>query len=250
VNAEKVYINPNAQGVIRIEKAHLQLEDRSRATFNTDSLVDFEEFVRGNSAGASIFFSASKVVLVENEVTHLTKPRAVCDLSISEPLRVLTTSLNKPIPLVGLERLLTSLRRYGQVLSVISELRNLVVSKNLKFERQVDNKANFKLHIERTGAAGDWQPPESLKFTVPVFNMVPDTIEIESDFVFTMKDEDGGAPVFELQNLTWSEDLQERKRQLLEKRLGEMATCPKYWGSHALHELTDGKLWKDISATL
>jgi hypothetical protein len=250
---ENTYIQPNADGKAHIilEKGVIPLKDLSTALFQTDDLSAFGAFAASVPGPAAIFYSHLLLQLWPTEgVTGKTRALAACNLELSEPMALLSRTVGRPMDIVALEKFLSTMRRYGPFLSVISQLKNIVVSKETKFERQVDNAANFKLLIERKGGAGDWTPPAVLTFSAPVYAFLDDVMTVETDMVMTMKDEDGGAPTFTLEALTFKEDLKARQREILENRLGGYTSMPKYWGSHAINEATDAYLYKDNGATL
>lgn len=253
---KEVYINaaPDGNARITLAKGVLVLNDLSTQTFETDDLEAFARFAEGERERGNplaIFYDHTRLDLMPmGSVTAKTRPLAVCTLRQSDPLNLLKANLGKRLGLTELEKLLTALRRHGTFLTIISQLRTMVISKETKYERAVDNSANFKLLIERKGATGDWVPPPTLTFAVPVFAYMTDAITVEPDLIMTMPDEEGGAPIFELECLTFAEDLKNQQREILETRVGNASSVPTYWGKHVLAAETDAYLYKDNGATL
>lgn len=254
VHEKHVHTNADGKAHIVLEKAHIVLKDLSAGVFKTDDLAAFGAFAAAKAMDPgmpAVFYDAASLELWPTVGLNRTSaPMATCALAYSPALAFLKTKLGKVMSIADLERALNTLRRNGPFLTVISQLKNLVVSKETKYERQVDNQANFKLLVERKGGTGDWTPPATLTFSVPVFAYLEDLITVEADLVMTMKDEDGGAPTFTLEALTFEEDLKNRQREILEQRIGKYTTVPKYWGSHRVQEATDGYLYKDVGAQL
>lgn len=242
---------PDGKAHIVLEKAHIPLKDISTFTFETDDLEAFGTYAAAQEGDRAIFYDHQSLALWPvDKITSKSKPLAVGRLTTSEPLAFLQKHLGKPLDLADFEKMLNTLRRAGTFLTLISKLRSLVISKETKYEREIDNAANFKLLIERKGATGDWVPPATLTFAVPVFAFMDDPITVEADLIMTMRDEDGGAPIFTLEALNLAEDLKKRQREILETRLGKWSTVPKYWGKTYVSAETDAYLYKDVGATL
>lgn len=251
---KEVYVNANPDGKAHIilEKGQILLKDLSTAHFQTDDLEAFAVYAKAQKpdGGLSIFYDHTGLVLARTEeVSAKNKPLATCSLQSSDPLKLLKAHLGQELGIAQFEKLLTSLRRNGSFLNLISQLRNMTVNKETTYQRQLDNQANFKLLIERKGAAGDWTPPATLDFLVPVFAFLKDEIKVSPDLIMTM--EDGSpAPTFTLEALTFAEDLKLRQREILESHLANLVTLPTYWGIRSVIEATDAYLYKDNGATL
>lgn len=254
---KEVNINagPDGKAHITLEKGIIQLKDLSFQTFETDDLEAFATFAQAEADDAgvplAVFYNHERLELRPlDQITSKTRALAVCNMKASEPLALLKKNLGKELTISEFEKLLTALRRHGSFMTTISQLRSLVVSKETKYERQVDNAANFRLLIERKGATGDWTPPATMDFALPVFSFMKDAITVCPDLIMTQRDEDGGAPSFTLELLTFEEDLKDRQREILETALADKLTLPTYWGKASVTMADDAYLYKDNGATL
>jgi hypothetical protein len=251
VSSKEITIIPGADGKISVGNQIIELTDESRKTYETDNMEGFELFLLDKQADAEIYYSATHLYLVPRVASKQSHALAICTLSNSAALSALVAAANKELTIMSLEKLLTSLRKFaqGSVLSVLSNLRNFSVAKKQTYERDVDNQGNFRLLVQREGIANStWNPPEKLSFAVPCFKYINDLATLEFDFIFSLSD--GGAPVFLLQNLTMDEELMDRRREIIESRLGVKATCPKYWGASKLHPQDDGWKYRENKASL
>jgi hypothetical protein len=250
LNLEKAYLTAGPDGRLSIGNQVIELADESKKTFHTDNLKAFESFVAGRTGEAEIYYSATEVALVPTKAEKNFRPLAICKLAAAPALLLLKGSIGAELNINQFEKLLTSLRKYavGSHLIVLSNLRSFSVAKKQTYERDIDNKGNFRLLVQRESAgAGDWTPPEKLTFALPVFTFLEESITIDCDLVFSVQD--GGQPVFQLENLTFNEEALERRVEILDARLGKVATCPKYWGSWQHHELTDTWKWRENKAS-
>ncbi|MEO7778488.1 MAG: hypothetical protein ABIY63_13230 [Fibrobacteria bacterium] len=250
MSAEKVYINAGPTGSLSIGNQVITLSDDSRKEFKTDNLLAFESFVKGREGEAEIYYSAQQVSLVPTKADKNFKALAVCILQDSQPLAALSRNVNTELGILDFEKLLTKLRKYavGSHLTVLSNLRAFSVAKKQTYERIVDNGGNFKMLIQRESAQGDWTPPAKLGFKVPIFTYLEETVEVEFDLIFTITD--AGAPEFRLENLMFAEELLERRVEVLDARLGAVATCPKYWGMYVNHPQDDSWKFRENKASL
>ncbi len=246
---EKAYFATNPEGKISIGNQVIDLEDDSKKTFNTDNLKAFEEFTTGRAGESEIYYSESEVSLVPLKADKNFKPLAVCTLKPSPSLALLAANVGKVLDVVKFETLLTALRKYavGSHMLVLSNLRALTIAKKQTYERDLDNKGNFKLLMIRESATGDWLPPETLVFSLPLFTYLDEKVEITCDFILNV--EETGQPSFQLQNLTFVQEVQEARVKVLETRLGEKSTCPKYWGSCAHHAMDNGWKYRENKAS-
>lgn len=249
MSIEKAIFNAAPDGTLSIGNQIIELKDESKKVFITDNLLAFEKFLAGRTGDAEIYYSAKEVTLVPEKAEKNFRILANCTLQDSEPLAQLSKAVGADLSIVQFEKLLTSLRRYGSFLSIISNLRAFSVAKKQTYERDIDNSGNYRMLIQREAAAGgNWVPPERLTFSVPVFTYLEDLFTAELDLVFTVQDT--GQPVFRLENLTFAQDLLERRIQVLDARLSKAATCPQYWGTYANHALDDGWKYRENKAAL
>jgi hypothetical protein len=185
-------------------------------------------------------------------VSKNSRPFAHCTLADSAPLAMVLANVGFELGILDFETFLTAMRPYthGSTLQVLSHLRNFSVAKKQTYQRVVDNAGNFKLNIQRESAGSeDWVPPPTMTFEVPVFRLLKETIIIECELHFTIKD-DGAKPAFRLSNLNLKDQLEDRRREIVEERLGKAATCPKYWGQSTLHALDNGWQYRENKAAL
>lgn len=247
---EKAYFNANPEGNISIGNQVIKLSDDSKKVFATDNLLAFEGFLSGRGGEAEVYYSADEVSLVPLKADKNFKPLAVCKLAASPALAMLSKQVGVVLSVVQFESLLTALRKYavGSHLLVLSNLRSFTVAKKQTYERDVDNRGNFKLLIQREAATGDWVPPENLRFSLPLFSYLPEKIEVTCDLIMNV--EESGQPSFKLENLTFQQEVLEKRVEVLEARLGAVATCPKHWGTYTHHPMDNSWMYRENKASL
>lgn len=250
MSVENLSINPGPDSKLSIGNQVIELKDESKKVFTTDNMLAFEAFCTGRQGEVEIYYSATELNLVPTKAERNFKPLAKCTLKPSAFLEALSAGVNKDLSIVEFEKLLTSLRRFalGSHMIVLSNLRAFTVAKKQTYERSVDNSGNYKLLMQRETSQGDWLPPEKMSFKVPLFAFLPEEIEVIFDLIFTVTDD--GAPKFRLENLNYSQEILDRRVVVLDARLADKTTCPKYWGSYEFHALTDTWRYQENKASL
>lgn len=249
---ENAFFNPDKDGKILIGNHLVELKDESRRTFETDNMEAFESFLADKQEKAEIYYGSTDLHLVPQELAKNSRPLAHCTLADSASLRLVLASVGFELGILDFEKFLTAMRPYtkGSTLQVLSHLRNFSVAKKQTYQRVVDNVGNYKLNIQRESAGSeDWVPPATVTFEVPVFRFLKETIVIECDLHFAIKDE-GTKPIFLLDNLNLKDQVEDRRREIVEDRLGKASTCPKYWGKSILHALDNGWQYRENKAVL
>ena len=249
--SKEIHLNPDKDGKFLLGSHFHILQDESKKTFETDNMEAFESFLADKEGGNEIYFNADHLYLVPAKPSMNSHALAHCAMKPSAALALLSSKAGKDMGILDFEKFLTALRKNcSEANRVLSYLRNFSVAKKQTYERVSDNQGNFKLLIQKEGAeGGNWTPPETMSFEVPVFSYLDDTMEIIFDFRYFIADE-GSKPMFTLENLNIIEEVQDRRREIIESRLGNAATCPTFWGESKLHVATDKWKYQENKATL
>lgn len=247
---ENATFNANSEGKLSLGNQIINLTDESKKIFKTASLASFSFFASHHAEETEIYFNEAEVWQVPKKAAANFLPLAHCAMESAQPLKVLESKIGKTLSIEELETLLRSLRPYavGKHLEILSNLRNFSTSKKNTYARDVSANGDYRLLIQREAVAGDWIPPAGLLFVVPIFAYGKETVNIETEFFFTVN-EATSAPVFRLENLCFSEIISERRKEVIEDILSEI-DVPQYWGTFEHKTLNDGWKYRENKATL
>lgn len=217
----------------------IELADESTAAYHTDDIMQFIEFCKGKVVGGdyALFYGVSSVSLYHQHVfvnPRIHDPIAICSMAEHPRLSMLVRANGSPMDVEDFEVLLRRLRaNMGQPgLEILDKIRDLSVAKVQKVERK-KNRATGDYHylVSRQSAGeGDYVPPETVKFSVPIFLGVESPRSLEFDFSFDPKQKDDGvALIFSIENINLGEDLDAARRSVLAEVLSPLS-IPSYWG--------------------
>lgn len=247
---KEIHLNPDKDGKFLLGSHFHILQDESSKTFETDNMEAFESFLVDKQDGNEIYFSAERLYLVPLKASYYSHAVAHCAMKPSPALALIVNKAGKDMSIPEFEKFLTALRKHTEEgRKVLNHLRNFVSVKETTFERLEDGQGNFRMLVQRKSGNNDWTPPATMTFTIPVFSFLKEEVTIAFDFRYYIAD-DGTKPMFTLENLNLIEELQDRRREIIETRLGENSKCPKYWGTSQLHQHRDEWRYKENKATL
>lgn len=214
----------------------INLEDRSTETYETDDFVDFVRFVKPLGYGTT-FYSATgahhlRGIGAPGEARN-NDPIASVNLTTHPRLKTLIEINGKPQGLDAMEVILRKLKTNLDTdgIALLDNLADFKVAKVQKIERKKERNGNYKFNVSRESAgSGDFAPPETVKFRLPLFNGLPDTTAIPMEFRFEFTDRgDGVALHFTFENLNLDEVLLEARKAALGEAL-RGAEIAAFWG--------------------
>jgi hypothetical protein len=234
-------------GVARIGNDFHVLEDRSLAEFITNDIEAFKSFLKGEF---NLFYNGEIVqAYAPVMATQNTKPLATLALAETDAMEYFTSVLGRNFDESQFELVLLGLRPFmkQEGLALLSNVRDFKITKVSEFQRKKDNAGNFVFSYARKSAGNnDFVPPQFLNFSIPIFENMPDRYEAKAEFLFDyteVKLGDGIAIklMFQLRILQFTDELKERKNEILEAALQSFKQ-PKFRGEYKLHSQTDA--WK------
>lgn len=240
----KLSVSTNNE-LLKLGNDVIELTDASTAAYHTDDLMQFVEFCKGQLTGTApcapnnyaLFYKTDSVYLYHQNVfinPRSYDPLAICSMAAHPRLSMLVRANGSPMDVEDFEVLLRKLRaNMGQPgLEILDNIRDLSVAKVQKVERK-KNRSTGDYHylVSRQSAGeGDYAPPETVKFSVPVFLGVESPRSLEFDFSFDPKQKDDGvALIFSIENINLGEDLDAARRSVLAEVLSPLL-IPSYWG--------------------
>jgi hypothetical protein len=235
--------------MVLLGNAFHELKDQTVAQYNTDSLNDFIEYVKSQVLPKStIYFSEDTVALYPENIDRHTHAIARCELSESSYLRLVQSKINSKIGIGQMDDFLSTFRDKinKDGVELLDKVRDFKVSKVTTIQRQKLQTGDYMYNVKREGAGqGDVQFPEKVVFTVPLFENLDDTIEIEAEVWFDYEEAANG-PVcsFMLRNLDIDNHVAQAKKDTVLDAL-EQIKIPKYWGSIEKHVQDNGWMYKE-----
>jgi hypothetical protein len=223
----------------------IQLKDQSSETFNTDYFSDFVRFItKVKSNNDTVFYNERGAILMPAvfEDPRHTNPLAKVTIATHPRLEALLNVNGKSMGLDTIENLLRRLK--GNLnpdgLELLNNVADFKVAKVQKIERKKERNGNYKFNVSRESAgSGDFIPPETVRFRVPIFQGLVETVTIEMEFRFEFKDTGDSVRLeFTLENLNIDEVILEARKTALWKSLNE-AGVTAYWGGLVKNLQTD-----------
>jgi hypothetical protein len=227
------------------------LEDKSCNEFVTESINDLATYIKDTAGKVVIFYDDDVVTampemcaLPQTESRYL-RPVAVCNLLKTSYFKQLKNALGKDMGIVEFERFMTVFRNNAGTdgKALLDNIRDFRVSKVVSVDRKKDNRGNVVFGYRRESAGtDDFQPPEKIKFFIPVYEHIDDKGFFGCDFIFDYKEVgDSVQLVFRLENLNWEDEAAKACEGIIKDALAKIEV-PKYRGKVVLHEATDA--WK------
>lgn len=177
--------------------------------------------------------------------TRETREQARMDFEYHPVLQRLRRGLGQRMNQDDFEKWIASLARYlsdeGARLLLL-KVRDLQLTKKLQIEKKKSN-TGFKLLIQMDDDKSDFQPPEVVSMTVPIFKGMEARGTFKMDFLFdfTVVGPESCETFWKLECLTWEEDLLDITSQVIEESLAEanLASIPVFAGEVELTEADD-----------
>ncbi len=240
-----VFENP----VIKLGNEIINLKDDSGFEFKTNDLPSFLRYVK-KATDKILIYRADRVSCVDKVPDYNSITSAECTLERSQKLRILSNQNDRTMNLEEAESFFKSMRSVMEEKnsSFHKTLRNIKLNKVAKVESSKSNNGDFAYIFsmqstdKKPGGKDEFEPPEKIKFTLPVFKFAPHEIELEFDFIFDYKFIGEECRMsFSIENLDIDEIIEVRSREIMEDLLKD-CELEKYWGACSLVKQTD--LWE------
>lgn len=217
--------NPGEKTVVAADIVRLQ--DKSRQTILTDSPEQFIELYDGEVRFGSdvppmVLATTHEVKLWDPEEPSAYKePSAVLKLAAHPRLKRVLAANRQNMRASDATDFLKSLRNNidENGSNVLMKSRDFKVSRKHTITEKRDESGQFNIMVAAEGKIEDnWTPPESVKFTVPVYEHIPLCVTLELDFSVVIKEpEDKGCfeAFFKFESLNLEEDLLAARRAVL-----------------------------------
>lgn len=219
--------NPGEKTVVAADIVRLQ--DKSRQTILTDSPEQFIELydgeVRfGGDVPPMVLATTQEVKLWEPEEPSAYKePSAILKLAAHPRLKRVLAANRQNMRASEATDFLKSLRNNidENGSNVLMKSRDFKVSRKHTITEKRDESGQFNIMVAAEGKIEDnWTPPESVKFTVPVYEHIPLCVTLELDFSVVIKepeDKEKGCfeAFFKFESLNLEEDLLAARRAVL-----------------------------------
>lgn len=225
----------------------IKLEDWSGEMYITDNFADFVRFAKPRASETTIFYNATGAVQVGQMFQDARRNRiqATLNMKAHPRLQTLLDVNGKPQALEAFEVLLRKLKTNlnPDGLLVLDKILDFRVAKIQKIERKKERNGNYRNVVSRESAGtDDFIPPETMKFTVPLFQGEAVPVTVTFDFRFDFKEErDTVATFFTLENLNIEEELLEARKSTIGGSV-EAEGFTAYWGRREVNFDTDA--WK------
>jgi len=236
-------------------KSFYQVEDVTDATFVTESIKSFVDFVKQYvKNGSSVFFTPTSAICVSDEITHDTAHQAVVNLTRSSVLNTIAVNNNKSFGPSEMDELLTVMRPYFAegCMQLLSVVRNTQVRAVLEAQRSIDNKGNYVFNVSRKGGGNEeLNIPEVIWFEVPMFELIPVTIKIPFDVSFNYKETGEAATPLKIQwglrCVNINELIKEASIQMMLSYFAELDQNSIFAGTLTINRKTDD--WKIVESS-
>jgi len=225
---------------------YVQLTDGTDDTFDTDSIDSFADYLSIKDNDFRLFYDESVCRAIESNVKYNTKSIAVCSLQFSLLMQKLVNVANQNLGLDALEEFLTIMKPFidQSGIDLLSCCNDFQSSKITSVKRKRDQKKGnfcFSISQEDTGK-NDFDPPESVKFELPIFDFIDDASKFEFEIHFSHRaTEDDCRVYFKFYNPMFNNLLRMEQKRIIESKL-ERIDAPKFWGSLEINNRTDE--WK------
>ena len=233
MNKQKIVIKPTGDKVLVGSHFH-ELKDETVATYETDNIPVFFKYLEDIGEPAIIYYNLSNVKAMPKESNRYGNALAFLSLQHTPPYMKLANIRGNKMSLDGFEMNLNILKPYMDAngLELLANLRDFKVNRIQKVVRQKDRQTgNYSFQVSQEGAGkDDFTPPAKVKFEVPLFTHIPDTLVADLDFEFSFKaNEDEVNLYFILNSIQFPEIVENRHKEILNQYL-KTQKCPYYWG--------------------
>jgi hypothetical protein len=201
------------------------LTDSSVDVFRTTDPQAFVTYVKNKAepqGGVRVFYKETEITAYPKNwpVIRELQPFAVCSLKESMQIDTLKRANAHQMGNAELEILLKRLREgldsTGRLL--LSSAKDLRFSKNIKFQRTKAANGDFCFNYTRENVTGTEQfaPPETISFTVPIFENVCFEKTFTFEFFFDYQEVgDKLATVFRIDSVNFDEDLRDATEEAI-----------------------------------
>jgi hypothetical protein len=249
-------------GAVELGYKITKLADESSYTFNAQTFKGFCAYLEKNPGAWKIFYNKSAITAYKDGIANNLPlfqryPDADCPISLHPALMMMKEMNRKKLELDSLLLQLEQLKDYCDAATwqFTKSLRTFKAEKLKTFKRESDTRTGnyqFSYKLE-SGGQGDFIAPETLKFTLPVFDGFAkddssNKIGLEFQVQYTVKEEEGiFTPIFVLSDFSLQANIETAIDALLNAKLGEAASASKqeyliYYGNVIINRETDK--WK------
>jgi hypothetical protein len=210
-------------GDIKLSSEIIHLKDLSACV---KVVHRFEDFVRilshlTNPLDLTLFVGGGQVNAWRNtdllEWRRERQPVARLILLDHPVLQRLQSGIGKEFNKNDFVKFLSSFRRFLDPLGdhLLLKARDLQIAKKLSFQ-SVKANGNFKYTVQMDSDTGDFIPPETVVFTIPIFQHIDQPGRFETDFHFEVEvGKENASTSWKLESLTWAEDKLDVTTQVL-----------------------------------
>lgn len=243
---KSIRINVNAgegNSTVFLGTPAVQLEDTTQQTYQTNNLKEFTDFLvaRASDQNLRIFFDESSCTAFPRDISHDSRPVAVCTLEKSRTLKVIESKLLNAgsVSIRELEELLTCLKGFADAdaRELLGYVRDFKIAKITSVVQQKNQKTGDFVYSVKRESAGkgdgvDYEFPESIAFVVPLFQHHVETFVVRMEVMFSYSDrEDSVACSFSFKNYTYADELQKSQEEVVRAFLKDLP-CPSHWGTN------------------
>lgn len=241
------------EGLARLGKDIITLEDQSTNFFDTTSLTDFISMLVDRitdiveEGAAAIFYSTHKVVLKYLDPYHGQGNIATCTMQPHAVMQIIAKVKDRALTVQELDDFLFTVRDYydgTEAKELYDRIQKLSVKKITSMTREKDRAGNYSYSFERKDGEGSVQFPAGIAFKTPVFeNMDSNMVTVKYDlFIDYAEGENGPKISFILKNPLLNEQLEAYCKELIEQHLSTVSSVKRYFGTMTTINQTDS--WK------
>lgn len=237
-------------GPVLVGKHVIELHDKTTSTYHTCIIADFLRYLIGKNPIVLYYNQDSITAMWDGVSREKANPIAVCSLKITEFMRRLVQANNGPMSIKAFRDMLFSLRMFydknGK--DLYDRALNFSLSTVTAFEQSSDNQGNFHFRVtcEKQGAK-DVNFPETVTFTVPMFELLADTMQVTFDVVLDHCINKEKVEIsFCLKNPMLSVQVKEAQKAIIEQHLPPLSdTWKRFWGDLEVNKADDSWKYQD-----
>lgn len=242
----KILVEPKDGQVLFGSHFHV-LEDESNTEFKTNELESFVRYLSETEKpdNYKLMYNENICTAVPKLINRYGDKLAFCRFTGTPALKMMENINRKTRNLDNFELFLRSMRSFldKDGLEVLSQARNLAISKIEKVVRKKDNAGNYMFTVSRQSAGNeDFIPPPTITLTIPIIEHLPDTWSFKFDFTFSSQQADDSVSIYlKIECLDLAEEVKSAQKSIIEKNLKSLKAS-KFWGGMLLSTRTDD--WK------
>ena len=234
------------------------LEDKTSATFKTESIKSFASYVESAVNGnlAKVFYTRSAACCIPSEIDYNSSAIAQLTMRVSEPLQKIQSCIGELSP-AKMDEFLTAMRPYfGNNMSDFrSKIRSTIVKTVTEAERTISDTGDYAFTVTRKGLGREeLKIPETVELIVPVYELLEDVIALQFDTLFTFTETgDPKEPVrmvWGLRGLNLNEQIKDAQLKIMQKYFEPLTEKNCFYGELNIVPETDSWKYKESDGNL